>query len=62
MAALVKFELDLLRKRVRSGIAAARRRNVVFGRRLVRASKPDRHAPRVLKRVEAGHQSPYRNY
>ena len=31
MAALAEFERDLLRERVRSGIAAARRRGVVFG-------------------------------
>jgi DNA invertase Pin-like site-specific DNA recombinase len=33
MTALAEFERDLLRERVRSGIAAARRRGVVFGRR-----------------------------
>ena len=33
MAALAEFERDLLRERVRSGIAAARQRGVVFGRR-----------------------------
>lgn len=33
MAALAEFERDLLRERVRSGIAAARKRGVVFGRR-----------------------------
>jgi putative DNA-invertase from lambdoid prophage Rac len=38
MAALAEFEGDLLRERVRSGIAAARKRGVVFGR--VSASKP----------------------
>jgi DNA invertase Pin-like site-specific DNA recombinase len=39
MAALAEFERDLLRERVRSGIAAARKRGVVFGRRPVSASK-----------------------
>jgi hypothetical protein len=34
MAALAEFERDLLRERVRSGIAAAQKRGVVFGRRL----------------------------
>jgi DNA invertase Pin-like site-specific DNA recombinase len=33
MTALAEFKRDLLRERVRSGIAAARRRGVVFGRR-----------------------------
>jgi putative DNA-invertase from lambdoid prophage Rac len=37
-----------------SGIAAARKRGVVFGRRLGQHVKADRHAPRVLKLVEAG--------
>jgi putative DNA-invertase from lambdoid prophage Rac len=54
MSALSEFEHDLLRERVRSGIAAARKRGVVFGRRLGQRVKADRHAPRVLKLVEAG--------
>jgi putative DNA-invertase from lambdoid prophage Rac len=54
MAALAEFERDLLRERVRSGIAAARKRGVVFGRQLGQRVKADRHAPRVLKLVEAG--------
>ena len=54
MAALAEFERDLLRDRVRSGIAAARKRGVVFGRQLGQRVKADRHAPRVLKLVEAG--------
>ena len=32
MAALAEFERDLLRERIRSGVAAARARGVVFGR------------------------------
>ena len=55
MAALAEFERDLLRERVRSGIAAARKRGMVFGRRPGQRIKADRHAPRVLKLVEAGH-------
>jgi len=39
MAALAEFEHDLLRERVRSGIAAARKRGVVFGRLAWPASK-----------------------
>jgi DNA invertase Pin-like site-specific DNA recombinase len=40
MAALAEFERDLLRERVRSGIAAARKRGVVFGRRRAVSSAP----------------------
>ena len=54
MAAFAEFERDLLRERVRSGIAAARQRGVIFGRRPGQRSKADSHAPRVLKLVEAG--------
>ena len=58
MAALAEFERDLLRERVRSGIAAARKRGVVFGRQLGQRVKANRHQPRVLKLVQAG--QPYR--
>ena len=54
MAALSEFERDLLRERVRSGIAAARKRGVVFGRRPGQRVKADRYAPRVLKLVGEG--------
>jgi putative DNA-invertase from lambdoid prophage Rac len=54
MAALAEFERDLPRERVRSGIAAARKRGVVFGRRLGQRVKADRHAPRVLQFVAEG--------
>jgi DNA invertase Pin-like site-specific DNA recombinase len=54
MAALAEFERDLLRERVRSGIAAARKRGVVFGRRLGQRVKADRFAPKVLKLVGEG--------
>ena len=54
MAARAEFERDLLKERVRSGIAAARNRDVIFGRQLGQRVKADRHAPRVLKLVEAG--------
>lgn len=54
MAALVEFERDLLRKRVRSGIAAARKRGVVFGRRPGQRVKSDRLAPKVLHLVGEG--------
>jgi putative DNA-invertase from lambdoid prophage Rac len=54
MAALAEFERNLLRERVRSGIAAARRRGVVFGRRPGQRIKADRYAPNVLKLVGEG--------
>jgi DNA invertase Pin-like site-specific DNA recombinase len=55
MAALAEFERDLLRERVRSGIAAARARGVHFGRRPGQRIKADRVAPRVLALVATGH-------
>jgi putative DNA-invertase from lambdoid prophage Rac len=54
MAALAEFERDLLRERVRSGIAADRKRGVVFGRRRGQRIKADRFAPKVLKLVSEG--------
>ena len=54
MAALAEFERDLLRERVRSGIAAARQRGVVFGRQPGQRIKADRFAPKVLKLVGEG--------
>jgi len=54
MSALVEFERDLLRERVRSGIAAARKRGVVFGRRPGQRIKADRCAAKVLKLVAQG--------
>ena len=54
MAALSEFERDLLRERVRSGIAAARQRGVVFGRRPGQRVKADRYASKVLQLVSEG--------
>ena len=54
MAALAEFERDLLRERVRSGIAAVRDRVVVFGRRPGQRIKVDRYATKVLKLVDEG--------
>ena len=54
MSALAEFERDLLRERVRSGIAAARKRGVVFGRRPGQRIKADRCAAKVLKLVAEG--------
>jgi DNA invertase Pin-like site-specific DNA recombinase len=55
MAALAEFERDLLRERVRSGIAAARARGVHFGRRRGQRIKTERVASRVLALVATGH-------
>src|SRR5262245_66684738 len=55
MAALAEFERDLLRERVRSGIAAARACGVQFGRRRGQRIKADRVASRVLALVATGH-------
>jgi putative DNA-invertase from lambdoid prophage Rac len=54
MAALAEFERDLLRERVRSGMAAARTRGVVFGRRPGQRIKADRYATKVLQLVDEG--------
>ena len=48
MAALAEFERDLLRERVRSGIAAARGRGVKFGRQPGVRVKADRYTDRVV--------------
>ena len=48
MASLAEFEHDLLRERVRSGVAAAKARGQRFGRRP--GYRPsDRHAPEVVR-------------
>jgi len=54
MAALEKFERDLLRGRARSRIAVARKRGIVFGRRPCRRIKADRFGPKVLKLIGEG--------
>jgi len=51
MASLAEFEHDLLRERVRSGVAAAKARGQVFGRR--RGYRPsDKHAAEVMRLIE----------
>jgi putative DNA-invertase from lambdoid prophage Rac len=51
MASLAEFEHDLLRERVRSGVAAAKARGQSFGRRP--GYRPsDRHAPEVIRLSE----------
>ena len=49
MAALAEFERDLLRERVRSGIAAAQGRGVKFGRQSGVRVKANRYTDRVLQ-------------
>lgn len=49
MAALAEFERDLLRERVRSGIAAAQGRGVKFGRQPGQRIKAERYTARVLR-------------
>ena len=54
MSALAEFERDLLRERIRSGIAAAKAKGKRFGRHPGHRIKSDRLAPKVLQRVEEG--------
>ena len=54
MASLAEFERDLLRERIRSGIAAAQARGKIFGRKKGERSKSDRLTPKVLALVEEG--------
>ncbi|MGL5807949.1 MAG: recombinase family protein [Xenococcaceae cyanobacterium] len=55
MSALAEFERDLLRERIRSGIAAAKARGVKSGRRIGQRVKADKVASRVLLMVEEGY-------
>jgi putative DNA-invertase from lambdoid prophage Rac len=54
LAGIAEFERDLLRERVRSGLAAARARGKVLGRQPGQRPKSDRLAPKVLALVDAG--------
>lgn len=54
MAALAEFERDLLRERIRSGIAAAKARGKTFGRKAGERPKADRFTPKVLRLLEEG--------
>jgi putative DNA-invertase from lambdoid prophage Rac len=49
-----QFERDLIRERVRSGMAAAKARGCRFGRQPGQRPKSDRLAPRVVALVEEG--------
>ena len=53
VAGLAEFERDQIRERVKSGLAAAKARGVVLGRR--HGQRPsDRKAPKVLKLHQDG--------
>lgn len=54
LAGIAEFERDLLRERVRSGLAAARARGKVLGRKPGQRPKSDRLALKVLALVAAG--------
>jgi putative DNA-invertase from lambdoid prophage Rac len=54
LASLAEFERDLLRERVRSGLAAARARGVKLGRQPGQRPKSDRLRPRVLSMINEG--------
>ncbi len=58
IASLAEFERDLIRERVKSGIAAAQARGKKIGRQPGQRVKADRLAPKVIKLVEEG--QPYR--
>lgn len=54
MAALAEFERDLVRERVCSGLAAAKARGKILGRRPGQRIKADSLAPKVIRMVETG--------
>ncbi len=54
MASLAEFEQDLVRERVRSGLAAAKAKGKKLGRRPGQRVKADRYAPKVLQMVSNG--------
>lgn len=54
MAALAEFERDLVRERVCSGLAAAKARGKVLGRKPGQRIKSDPLAPQVIQMVENG--------
>ncbi|NDJ26280.1 recombinase family protein [Nostoc sp. B(2019)] len=55
MASLAEFERDLVRERVRSGVAAAKARGQKFGRQPGQRVKADKLAPKVLQMVQQGY-------
>lgn len=54
LAGIAEFERDLLRERVRSGLAAAKARGKALGRQPGQRPKSDRLAPKVLALVAQG--------
>ena len=54
MASLAEFERDLLKERVRSGLAAAKARGKVLGRQVGDRPKSDKLAPKVIELFNAG--------
>jgi putative DNA-invertase from lambdoid prophage Rac len=54
LASLAEFERDLLRERVRSGLAEARARGVKLGRQPGQRPKSDRLMPLVLGMIDEG--------
>ncbi len=55
MASLAEFERDLVRERVRSGVAAAKARGQKFGRQPGQRFKADKLGPKVLQMVQQGY-------
>lgn len=55
MACLAEFERDLVRERVRSGLAAAKARGQKLGRQPGQRIKADRLGPKVLQMVKLGY-------
>lgn len=54
MASLAEFERDLLKERVRSGLAAAKARGKVLGRQVGQRPKSDKLAPKVMELFKEG--------
>jgi putative DNA-invertase from lambdoid prophage Rac len=55
MASLAEFERDLVRERVRSGVAAAKARGQKLGRQQGQRVKADKLSPKVLQLVASGY-------
>ena len=55
MASLAEFEQDLVRERVRSGLAAAKKKGKRLGRKPGQRIKSERLAPKVLQMVSEGY-------
>ena len=53
MASLAEFERDLLKERVKSGLAAAKAKGVKLGRQ-VGQNPSDKYAAKVIEHIEAG--------